>query len=254
MKKFLLAGVAVAALASGAQAADLGAPRGPVAAVVVAPQFNWTGFYLGVFVGGTSTRTSALEVQGASPGAYNGLGDFWSGSRTGVTAGILGGYNWQWNSAVFGIEADLGYRGSAFTAGPSALSTDTFLRTRDGLQGSLRARLGFAADRALFYVTGGLAIGDFRSNVFDNVGVTINTNAVGTRVGWTVGGGIEYAFTSNWTARVEYLYANFGTATSTGISSVATNRAWQIKNDTHTVRLGVNYLFSTGPSAVVARY
>lgn len=255
MKKFLLASTALVAFAAGAQAADLGAPRMPIAAAVVAPVFNWTGFYIGAFVGGTAVNTRAVEVQGADPGAYNGIGDTWSSSRTGVSFGVLGGYNWQFNAAVIGVEADLGYRAFSFTSGPSALSTDTFFRTRDGLQGSLRARLGFAADRALFYVTGGLAVADFRTNVFDVTGpTTITTANLGMRVGWTVGAGLEYAFTPNWTARVEYLYANYGTGVVTGVSSVPTNRAWSIRNETHTVRVGVNYLFSTGPSAVVARY
>jgi outer membrane immunogenic protein len=116
-------------------------------------------------------------------------------------------------------------------------------------------RLGVAADRALFYVTGGLAFADFGSRVNNTTAApTITSSSTGTRTGWTLGAGVEYAFTPNWTVRAEYLYANFGSATVTGTSSIPTDRAWRIKNETHTVRVGVNYLFSTGPSAVVARY
>jgi outer membrane immunogenic protein len=67
-------------------------------------------------------------------------------------------------------------------------------------------------------------------------------------MGWTVGAGVEYALTQNWTAKVEYSYANFGTRT------LAAPLCCTARTDIHTVKLGVNYLFSTGPSAVVARY
>ena len=69
-----------------------------------------------------------------------------------------------------------------------------------------------------------------------------------TRVGWTLGAGVEYAVTQNWTVKAEYSYYNFGTRT------LGPTYAGTVRSDAHTVKLGVNYLFSTGPSAVVARY
>uniref|UniRef100_UPI0013D5B791 outer membrane protein n=1 Tax=Klebsiella pneumoniae TaxID=573 RepID=UPI0013D5B791 len=71
-----------------------------------------------------------------------------------------------------------------------------------------------------------------------------------TRVGWTLGAGVEYAITQNWTVRGEYLYANYGSKTFSTPAGVTPSVSLQ----THKFRLGVNYLFSTGPAAVVARY
>lgn len=251
MTKTLLATTtALVAFVAGAQAADLGAPRSAVAAAIVAPAFNWTGFYLGAFVGGTSTQSRVVELPVGI--GYNGLGDAWSASKTGLALGGLAGYNWQINSVVLGVEADLGYRSSA-VSGASTLVFDTFLRSRSGIQGSLRARFGVAADRGLIFATVGIAYADFGTRIFDTTPLTtITTTAQGLRAGWTVGAGIEYAVAANWTIRGEYLYADFGRSAVTGavfIGGVDSGfpASWSVRNTTHTVRLGVNYLFSTGP-------
>jgi outer membrane immunogenic protein len=234
MKKFLLAGAAVAALATGAQAADLGVPRTPIAAAVVAPVFNWTGFYLGLNAGVGFANTNLGTITG---GAI-------SGSGSGFIGGAQIGYNYQINNIVLGVEGDLGYFGVSRRAD---LGGGNFAQWRTQWDGSLRGRLGVAVDRALLYVTGGLAVADF--NVRGVVGLPLAFfpfNETQTRLGWTVGAGVEYAFTPNWTVRGEYLYSNYGSRDIAGIPDVSLQ--------THKVRLGVNYLFSTGPSAVVARY
>jgi outer membrane immunogenic protein len=241
MKKFLLAGVAAIALASGAQAADLGVPRGAVAAAVVAPVFSWTGFYVGGQIG---------------YGWLNGSSTFSNGAPTlpvrssGVFGGVHVGYNYQINNFVLGAEADIEYSGirgtrTDLTGGTSAGIFDS------RWQGSLRARAGVAADRALFYVTGGLAFADFRLAGGPAAGPLQGYTS--TRAGWTLGAGVEYAFTPNWTARVEYRYANYGSV-SADLGPLYPGVVQRTSLHTHAVRLGVSYLFSTGPSAVVARY
>jgi outer membrane immunogenic protein len=236
MKKFLLAGAAVAALATGAQAADLGSPRAPIAAAVMAPAFSWTGFYLGAHAGYGWAQARYTDFSGTfGPGSINANGFF---------GGIQGGYNWQMNSFVFGIEADVAAgalnRTFALGGGDTYRASVPFLST-------VRARAGFAADRALFYVTGGLGIATFQDRVFDaSVPATFTTSS--TRAGYALGAGVEYAFTPNWTAKVEYMYYGFGDRRNV---FTANDR---IRTDIHTVKLGINYLFSTGPSAVVARY
>jgi len=244
MKKILLAGAAVAALASGAQAADLGAPRQPIAAVVVMPAFSWTGFYVGGQVGYGSSRVSGVGC--AAPGLAC---TPFSNTRGGLVGGLHAGYNWQINSFVLGLEADVelnGARGSVLDG------AGFYERHRTNWQASLRARAGVAVDRALFYITGGAA---FTSNTYSFGVAPVTTPAFHiyskSQIGWTLGAGIEYAFTPNWTARAEYRYANFGRTTD---FAPAVNSFGSHKLDTHTVRLGVSYLFSTGPSAVVARY
>lgn len=124
---------------------------------------------------------------------------------------------------------------------------------RGNFLGSVRARGGIAVDRALLYVTGGLGIGSFQHRATDAVtGALFGTGHSSTRVGLAVGGGLEYAFTPNVTAKVEYMYYHFGTAVAP--PGAVGGGAANIRTDVHTVKLGINYLFSTGPSAVVARY
>jgi outer membrane immunogenic protein len=236
MKKLLLAAIAAATLASGAKAADLGVPRMPIATAVVAPVFSWTGFYLGLNAGfGIANTNIGALTGGAVPG-----------SGVGFIGGGQIGYNHQINNFVLGLEADLGYFGVSRSGllapgGPN-------LTWRTTWDASIRGRAGVAIDRTLLYVTGGLAIADLRLS-FPPFGVlAVFPGQSETRVGWTVGAGIEHAITPNWTVRAEYLYANYGSKT------YFAGAFGPVSLQTHKFRLGVNYLFSTGPSALVARY
>lgn len=242
MKKFLLAGAAVAALVSGAQAADLGAPRGPIAAVVVAPAFSWTGFYLGLNLGYGWGNYTQYGRQG--------LGDGPGVNPRGVVFGGQIGYNYQINNFVLGLEADLqtGPRGSTpqGTLGPAFSCITGNCVVNVNWFGTARARAGIAVDRALLYVTGGLAVAGYNGGIQNSTYVGSST-----KVGWTLGAGLEYAFTPNLTAKAEYLFvktsdADFG-VTGGGVQ-------YSARGNFHVARVGLNYLFSTGPSAVVARY
>lgn len=211
-------------MASSAHAADLDATRASVPTAVVASAFAWTGFYAGAHVGygwgyGASTTTGGLVF----PGSGNG----------GLFGGQLG-VNYQIGQFVLGLEADLAY---AAIGRHSPLS----IMIRNEMLGSVRARAGFAHDRLLVFVTGGPGI--TRASFTATAGPE-----TATRSGWAVGGGGEYALTQNWTVRAEYIYYNFGTR-PLGLPYAGTMR-----NSVHTVKLGVNYLFSTAPSAVVARH
>lgn len=239
MKKCLLAGVAALAMASQAQAADLGSPRMPIAAAVVAPVFSWTGFYGGLNLGVGFVNTNLGALTGGNI----------AGSATGLVAGGQIGFNYQMNNLVLGIEGDLGYFGTQRRGAPINFGAiQTQLSWRTTWDASIRGRLGFAADRTLFYVTGGVAFADFRvanTDITNNIILAAQTQ---TRVGWTVGAGVEHAITPNWTVRGEYLYANYGRRDFTAPAVAG------VRMESHKFRLGVNYLFSTGPSAVVARY
>ncbi len=114
--------------------------------------------------------------------------------------------------------------------------------------GTVRPRIGFAWDRALFYGTGGLAFGgvDYRLSGFTPGGVNfVNIKNDDTKVGWAAGAGIEYAFTDNWTVKLEYQYVNFGrdkvSAAQIGVPANVISSQETI--DFHSVRLGVNYKF-----------
>ena len=129
--------------------------------------------------------------------------------------------------AVFGLEGDIDWsniRGSA------VCGAVTSCETKNDWLGTVRGRLGYAFDRFMPYVTGGLAVGDIKTS--DRRCSAVRTTP---RAGWTLGGGIEAAIAGPWTAKVEYLYVDLGRG-----GSVLGSDA---KFNANIVRAGVNYRF-----------
>ena len=214
MKRFILAacaGLLAVAMALPSLAADLRpAPvfKGPA---FVAPVFTWTGFYVGINAGYGFGRSD----WDPAPGSFN---------TDGFLVGGTLGYNLQTGSYVWGIEADLDYtnmKGS--TAG---------VETRVPWFGTVRGRIGYAFDRFMPYITGGLAAGQIKMNT----GAGTDKE---TRYGWTLGAGIEWAFLGNWSAKFEYLYADLGKA-DCGVAACA---GTDVSFTTNIVRGGLNYRF-----------
>jgi outer membrane immunogenic protein len=261
MKKLLFAGIAAIAFASGAQAADLGAPRMPIAAAVVAPVFSWTGFYLGGHIGYGFGRGHHANTLLGNGGGFDNAADTtpFTYNTRGLLGGLHAGYNWQTGNLVLGLEGEIGYSGvSGSRAGAiPGVSTDDYGDTRFGFYGFIGPRLGVAVDRALIYVKVGLAVASIRNTASDllvdpppiNFDLGDFSRVTRTRVGFGIGAGLDYAFTPNWIGRVEYMYKDYGAHTSTN----ADGDVFRHRNHEHSVRLGVSYLFSA-PSAVVARY
>ena len=226
MRKSLFAFVALLTTTASAFAADLGPYRSvkdqPAPAYDYAPAFLWAGPYVGAQVGYTWGKANHDFASG-----FAGNSD-----PEGFVGGGHLGYNWQRGRFVFGVEAD-------FEGGDVSGNFNqplTFGSADLNWQGSVRGRVGLAADRALFYATGGWAFADY-----DFTGATL-AGCCGfsdTLNGWTVGGGIEYAFTPNTTVRVEYRYADFGNVSS-GLSPAD---RMDVDLQTHTVRLGASYKF-----------
>jgi outer membrane immunogenic protein len=168
------------------------------------PVYNWTGFYVGGHVGYLWGRTHVEEDGVVVDNA----------PTNGVIGGALAGYNWQYNQFVFGLEGDFGWTnadGTGNTLPPVITTTTQAPNTYDFKWTShVRGRLGYAADRWLFFVAGGLAIADF--NFHEGAITTTTTTQItgATYVGWSIGGGVEYAITQNLLARVEFLYDDFG--------------------------------------------
>jgi outer membrane immunogenic protein len=247
MKKLLLAGVAAMALAFGAQAADLGVPRGAVAGVVVAPVFSWTGFYVGGDIGYWTSSTTVLLPALA--------GTTTSPNPNGIKLGGHIGYRHQFsNSLVLGVEGDLSWLGGSNREATLPGFAPNVFRLRATWDGSIRGTAGFAIDRALIYATGGVAFIQTNGCGANPPGTACvaGTQFGSTRTGWTVGAGLAYAVTPNVAIRGEYLYANYGTLNY--VTPVSAGGITSYKLDTHTIRLGASYMFTTGPSAVVARY
>ncbi len=190
MKKYLLASVAALGIiaAGAASAADLPSRKGPVAApVYIPPVFTWTGFYVGANAGYGWGNVNA-----------NGFANV--GDLDGFVGGGQIGYNYQMGQFVLGLEADL--QGADLSSGNNL----GLVRVKTDYFGTVRARVGFAIDRFMPYVTGGWAYG----NVKTSIPALAFSNDSSHTGGWTVGGGIEYAITNNLIAGVEYLYVDLG--------------------------------------------
>ena len=207
VKIVLLATTSIFALAQAAGAADLPA-RVPVKAPapVVVPAASWTGFYLGIQGGVVSHRGKFDET---SFDSQFGSGD---ASKIGGTVGGYAGFNIQQGTLVYGLEADGSWVGAkatdswSFTGFTTNASFDvTWLAT-------VRGRLGVASDLTLFYLTGGVAFGGVKNSVQSFFGAALfdSISDSDTRVGWTVGGGVERRFGSNWTGRAEVRYVDLG--------------------------------------------
>ena len=277
-----LKGVAVVALmavgTAAAQAADL-PTRKEAPPVFVPPPFTWTGFYAGLNAGGIfrtggNNSFSIFDPNASIDGNFiaNSLinNNNNGGSSTGFIGGGQAGYNWQTGAFVLGVETDFDGTtlsrsfnnvGTPFLgAGVPALLTGDFLsvngKARLSWLGTTRGRVGYVVtpdNRLMIYGTGGVAYGGGSSNfsVFDSTtGSFFTGNPSSTRVGWTVGGGVEYALTNNWTIRGEYLYASLGNTTFNTVGNVAANTFFpgvvasgKIDYKFSIVRAAVNYKF-----------
>ncbi|WP_029005083.1 outer membrane protein [Azorhizobium doebereinerae] len=232
MKRLLLSSAIALAIAAPASAADL-ANRYPVKAVVApAPVFSWTGFYIGANAGyGGDKYNYNFGVPVTSSASADSSGFF---------AGGQIGYNYQFaNNVVLGLETDIqwsGIEGNIDTA--SARSASNIKSSLDYF-GTVRARVGYAFDRVLPYITGGMAYGESKTSATQLSGSTLSIfDGNDTKVGWTIGGGLEYALTNNWTFKTEYLYVDLGDS-DYGVGSSAVS----VDNKFHTVKAGVNYKF-----------
>jgi outer membrane immunogenic protein len=232
----LPATTAILAFATASDAADLGPYRGRQqwnAPAAYYPQaFRWSGFYAGLQGGYGWGGTDATSI---TLGA--GSGQSFSYSTSGAVGGVHAGYNWQSGSFVMGLETDLelsGIDGSGIgNFGGVHITNIDWL-------GSLRARAGIAAGSTLFYLTGGLAYGGISVDRTAGVGFVPFTGDSQWKTGWTLGGGIEHAFTPNISARIEYRYTDFGQITYTSPSAGITDTS----DVTHSaVRAGLSFKF-----------
>jgi outer membrane immunogenic protein len=240
---------AIAALLLGtttALAADL-----PIKAVPPIQIYDWTGFYVGVSGGGSLGFSDHIDrATGVSDAAgYNVKG--------GLVGGTLG-YNWQVSNFVVGFEGDASWAselGTNADNGPIGLGfADANSRplfasfTKETWVATARGRFGYAVNNLLFYATGGYAAAGVQQGVRDNNSGALLASTSSTRSGWTAGGGLEWGFAPNWSAKFEWLYMKFDTV---ALNTAAAEGSRTVPFDDNVVRFGVNYRFG-GP--VVARY
>jgi outer membrane immunogenic protein len=266
MKKLLLSSAALLGLTAGAMAADLPSRRVAPAPYVAVPVFTWTGFYVGVNAGygfSNNDRNDNYPYYTGVVAPYYGYDN--DRSRDGFVGGGQIGYNYQVGQFVIGVEADIQYadlngrRNDGYLYGTAFPASYAYgYGNNRGIDwfGTVRARAGVAFDRALLYVTGGFAYGGGDSN--NNNYYYASTYPYGynndddIRGGWVVGGGLEYAFTPNWTAKIEGLYVSLDRSRNNNYyygAPVVTTVGYPYYNNRHNndefgvVRVGLNYKF-----------
>ncbi|UNF52254.1 porin family protein [Bartonella krasnovii] len=252
IKSLVTTSVIAIATASAAQAADVIIPRETAPAVITAaPAYSWTGFYLGAQIGGRSMKTD----KGSSTLGYHDL------KLSGMLGGLYTGYNVDLgNGVIFGLDTDVSFIGKKdtidginmvvdFGSGKSVkeinkLLDDAKIERKDGLEvakmddykesitmkekwsGATRVRIGFAADRIMPYIAGGVAYTqmqgisalEVKKNKLlpanENGGKLIASGTVHdetkTLVGFTLGAGVDFAMTDNVLLRAEYRYSDYG--------------------------------------------
>jgi outer membrane immunogenic protein len=253
MKKLFLAAIGIATLwlAAPASAADMAARPYKAPPPVLAPIYDWTGFYIGANGGWGQSHNCWDFVTLAGPVFSDGCRD-----RSGGLFGGQIGYRWQANQFVFGLEAqgdwaDLSNRRvSLFNP-----TLSTRVKT-DGI-GLFTGQIGWAWNAALLYVKGGAAVTSNRFDIFDTpTGIGL-VSASATRWGGTVGVGFEYGFAPNWSVGAEYDHLWMGTANNSftvvdpRLVGILNNR---ISQDVDMFTLRINYRFGGYGAPVAARY
>jgi len=262
MKRGFASVAGLLSLALPAFGADL-PPRIPTKApVMVTSVYNWTGCYVGGYVGGA---TPSRSVTATDLNGYNGPDSWTYKPDSSVIGGGTLGCNYQTGQFVFGLEGEGGYmslKGAALDPLSPFLPLDTTSSTKIGdWYAMVTGRAGIAWDRTLFYVKGGVAFVNISTSVVDPilqpvVGNTITANGANTtKATWTIGGGIEYALSDAWSLKGEYMYIAIPSVDNDcGIATVGGGRfCWSHDlPGVHTAKFGINYHFNAGP--VVARY
>jgi outer membrane immunogenic protein len=238
----LLAAAFSLGVVQAASAADMPTKMPVKAAPMVAPVYNWTGFYVGAvgtYGWGDSQHCQIGVPVPCDPG-------FPQTNLTGWEGGGTIGYNWQWNQWVLGAEGDWSWgklKGSSgntatFGCGGGGQTCDTWINSI----GTARARVGYAFDRFLPYLTAGAAFSDLNASIGP---AATRSTASTTKTDFVWGGGLEYAFWQNLSAKIEYLNitklgdfvednnANCGAAT----------RCYVHVGSINLVRFGLNYKF-----------
>jgi len=270
MKATLLMGAALSLLAIPAFGADL-EPEMQVKAPPVPPPFTWTGCYGGAHVGGGWASKSLTDPVQLVQDSFSA-----APVTTGVTAvsfspmGFVGGgqigcdYQFAptWVVGIEGAASGSTLKGSTTVGLPLGLPGEAAsVSGAMDLVPSVTARIGYAADRWLFYLKGGVAWEGSNFSVGNSINVAgttllVNASGSGTQTGGLLGMGVEYAFLPNWSAKLEYDYIDFGTRSFS--ASIGTNAAFaatglaalsgaqvpvSITENEHLIKAGVNYRF-----------
>lgn len=225
---------------------------------------DWSGFYVGGLLGGTSSKAQVQTIVGVSK--YLDATDARQMDRAGnndllqwrPAGGLVGGYNKQFGNILIGIEASANTLALNeertvseiyLTVTPPARFVLKQSVTADWMA-TVRPRLGWVEDNWLGYVTGGLSVTQlkldtlFTDNAFNGFSQSSETKIT---TGWSLGFGGEYALDENWALRGEYLYTRFGQVKSSSETLSTNNPGGSLDHtaelDTHAVMIGLTYRF-----------
>lgn len=245
--------------ASAVQAADVVANQEP-ASVVVAPAFSWSGFYAGGQIGGSwGDGSFEREVEAANKEpppnviVYIDPVDVKKKSidEGNFIGGIYAGYNWQFqNNVVAGFDADFAWLDNTARSDENIpfgeYEVDGYRnKVKQDWMAAVRARLGYAYDRFLPYIAGGVAFTDieYKHRIFGDVTdirFDDRSSLSKTRTGYTLGAGLDYAMTDHIILRAEYRYTDFGDKDFVLDDFYVRN----VETKSHDVRFGVAYKFN----------
>ncbi len=220
--------VVVAALALAAEpalAADIPMPGRPPAYMPAIPLYNWTGFYIGINGGGAFGNSNWTDPALAATGNF---------SVNGLLIGGTLGANYQVGSWVFGIEGDGDWANLDGTTFNTSCA-DVGCETSSDFLATIRGRVGYAWNRLLVYGTAGAAFADIQAAA----GALPFMSS--TQAGWTAGLGLEYAITPSWSAKVEYLFVDIGSASCGAANCGGTTTTVSLNENV--IRGGLNYRF-----------
>jgi len=252
-KKTALVAIAILAFAASyqANAADMPikAPRYKASVPVAA--YDWTGFYIGGH-GGYGLFIDNHTAVTANPDFPAGF-QFDEGRSDGGFGGVQVGLNYQIRQWVIGIEADYSWaniKGSTTTFSPIVAGDRTVNSTEIDWFYTVTGRLGYAWNNWLLFVKGGYVRGQITggSTLFNAAGVALTGHSTRSiqEDGWTIGTGFEYGFWSNWSAKFEYDYFDFGTTQQTRTAKGGGVVLEEIREHTdvaHVFKIGLNYRF-----------
>ncbi len=251
------AGVSLIALLVEAHAADIGSPTAVKAPTASAP-YDWTGFYLGAHLGygAGSSNWSVSSTGNTTPALASSLNlfnpyDIFTGTGS-YFAGFQAGYNYLLPSRILvGIEADASFPNllSGTQTGSSPPLGQTSYQDQAEFSGTVRTRIGYAAGPWLFYVTGGLAYGEDQITRTQPAGGPVSGKApqeallMIPHLGGVGGGGVEFALTTNWAARLEYLYSSYGMQS---VSFQAPGQRFDSNLSVQSLSVGLDYRLGNG--------
>ena len=237
MKKLALVLLSSVAIVSAAKAADVAEE------IPAASMYDWSGVYVGL-IGGVTAGDSDYAVGATGiPGTLN--------VSTNASGGFIGGqlgYDWQMGNFVIGGVADIAWANNEANVSLTAPGLAASVSSELSYLGTLRARLGYATDRVLFYAHGGWAYGKTKQSASATaVGIGAGTLGGSTsKNGWTIGAGIEYAAFDNISFGTEYGYFDLGTDTVFSGAVPALGLAGATATESvkfHQLKFAVNYRF-----------